>query len=131
MKYGETLRQRSIPAWSHRTSANLPYTARDGPGGFNGECAGAYHTDTSSADNIDYDDIKQFIKEGTTSGRGKTVSIPGRDDDKRLEFENSLFAIFADQHHRIDLFVRSKAGEIRRRIGELMALIQRPAMVEC
>ncbi|KAI7113917.1 hypothetical protein KC337_g17942, partial [Hortaea werneckii] len=72
MKYGETLRQRSIPAWSHH--------------------------------NIDYDDIKHFIKEGTTSGRGKTVSIPGRDDDKRLEFENSLFAIFAEQHHRIDLF---------------------------
>ncbi|KAI7542128.1 hypothetical protein KC331_g8151 [Hortaea werneckii] len=91
MKYGETLRQRSIPAWSHH--------------------------------NIDYDDIKHFIKEGTTSGRGKTVSIPGRDDDKRLEFEDSLFAIFADQHHRIDLFVRSKAGEIRRRIDHSKRLL--------
>ncbi|KAI7286131.1 hypothetical protein KC345_g1319 [Hortaea werneckii] len=91
MKYGETLRQRSIPAWSHH--------------------------------NIDYDDIKHFIKEGTTSGRGKTVSIPGRDDDKRLEFESSLFAIFAEQHHRIDLFVRSKAGEIRRRIDHSKRLL--------
>ena len=100
-------------------------------GGFNGRCAGAYHTDTSVADNIDYDDIKHFIKEGTTSGRGKSVSIPGRDDDKRLEFENSLFAIFAEQHHRIDLFVRSKAGEIRRRIGESMDPIRHLVRVEC
>ncbi|KAK5127372.1 hypothetical protein LTR85_006711 [Meristemomyces frigidus] len=84
MKYGETLRQRSIPAWSHH--------------------------------NIDYDDIKHFIKEQTTAGKGKTISIPGRNDEKLQQFENSLFAILADQHNRIDLFVRSKAGEIRRRL---------------
>ncbi|KAK4549662.1 hypothetical protein LTR36_004963 [Oleoguttula mirabilis] len=84
MKYGETLRQRSIPAWSHH--------------------------------NIDYDDIKHLIKEQTTAGQGKTISIPGRSDEKLQLFENSLFAILADQHNRIDLFVRSKAGEIRRRL---------------
>ncbi|EME44432.1 hypothetical protein DOTSEDRAFT_152287 [Dothistroma septosporum NZE10] len=84
MKYGETLRQRSIAAWSHH--------------------------------NIDYDDIKNFIKENTTPGKGKTVSVPGRGDDKLAEFENSLFNILADQHQRIDLFVKSKAGEIQRRL---------------
>ncbi|KXS97818.1 hypothetical protein AC578_10531 [Pseudocercospora eumusae] len=84
MKYGETLRQRSIPAWSHH--------------------------------NIDYDDIKHFIKENTTPGKGKTVSVPGKRDDKLQDFENALFHILADQHHRIDLFVRSKAGEIQRRL---------------
>ncbi|TKA82317.1 hypothetical protein B0A55_01466 [Friedmanniomyces simplex] len=84
MKYGETLRQRSIPAWSHY--------------------------------NIDYDDIKHFIKEETTSGKGKTVAVPGRPDEKLQQFEDSLFLILKDQHHRIDLFVRSKAGEIQRRL---------------
>nr|POE94289.1 uncharacterized protein CFP56_16529 [Quercus suber] len=84
MKYGETLRQRSIPAWSHH--------------------------------NIDYDDIKLFIKDHTTRGEGKSISIPGQPDETLLAFENSLFSILADQHHRIDLFVRSKAGEIRRRL---------------
>lgn len=84
MKYGETLRQRSIPAWSHY--------------------------------NIDYDDIKQLIKERTTPGKGKTISVPGRGDDKLAELEVTLFDILSDQHTRIDLFVRSKAGEIQRRL---------------
>ncbi|SMR64034.1 unnamed protein product [Zymoseptoria tritici ST99CH_1A5] len=101
MKYGETLRQRSIPEWSHH--------------------------------NIDYDDIKHFIKEHTTPGKGKTVSVPGRGDDKLVEFENALFHILADQHQRIDLFVRSKAGEIQRRLDhakkQLRALSSRQASV--
>ncbi|EME85053.1 uncharacterized protein MYCFIDRAFT_214933 [Pseudocercospora fijiensis CIRAD86] len=84
MKYGETLRQRSIPAWSHH--------------------------------NIDYDDIKHFIKENTTPGKGKSVSVPGKGDDKLEHFEHALFHILADQHHRIDLFARSKSGEIQRRL---------------
>ncbi|WPH00932.1 Hypothetical protein R9X50_00376600 [Acrodontium crateriforme] len=86
MKYGQTLQQRSIPAWSHH--------------------------------NIDYNDIKQVIKEQTTPGRGKTISVPGRGDDKLAQLEDSLFAILAEQHHRIDLFVRSKSGEIKRRLGD-------------
>lgn len=84
MKYGETLRQRSIPAWAHH--------------------------------NIDYDDIKHFIKENTTPGKGKSVSVPGRGEDKLFEFENALFHILQDQHERINLFVKSKAGEIQRRL---------------
>lgn len=72
-----------------------------------------------TADNIDYDDIKHFIKEHTTPGQGKSVSVPGRGDDKLVEFENALFHILADQHQRIDLFVKSKSGEIQRRLGEL------------
>ncbi|KAK5110121.1 hypothetical protein LTR62_006255 [Meristemomyces frigidus] len=84
MKYGETLRQRSIPAWSHH--------------------------------NIDYDDIKLYIKEQTTPGKGKTIVVPGRGEEKFHAFELSLFNTLREQHHRIDLFVRSKAGEIQRRL---------------
>jgi len=71
------------------------------------------------ADNIDYDDIKHFIKERTTPGQGKAVAVPGRGDDKADEFENDLFAILEEQHHRIDLFVKSKAREIQHRLGRL------------
>lgn len=49
--------------------------------------------------------------------------MPGRGDDKLVEFENALFHILADQHQRIDLFVRSKAGEIQRRLGELFCIL--------
>ena len=70
------------------------------------------------ADNIDYDVIKQYIKEQTSPGKDKVLSAPGRDRETPQEFEKSLFAVFADQHQRIDLFVRSKAGEIRRRLGK-------------
>lgn len=79
------------------------------------------------ADNIDYDDIKHFIKENTTPGQGKSISVPGRGDDKLAEFENALFHILADQHQRIDLFVKSKAGEIQRRLGEFLSCAMRGA----
>ncbi|KAK3678632.1 hypothetical protein LTR78_001930 [Recurvomyces mirabilis] len=68
------------------------------------------------ADNIDYDDIKLYIKEQTTPGKGKTISVPGRNDEKLQHFEHALFITLQDQHHRIDLFVKSKAGEIQRRL---------------
>lgn len=45
--------------------------------------------------------------------------MPGRGDDKADEFENDLFAILEEQHHRIDLFVKSKAREIQHRLGML------------
>jgi hypothetical protein len=62
--------------------------------------------------------VKHLIKEHTTPGKGKSVSVPGKTDNKLVDFENTLFAVLEDQHHRIDLFVRSKAGEIQRRLGE-------------
>ncbi|KAH7061466.1 hypothetical protein B0J12DRAFT_695610 [Macrophomina phaseolina] len=87
MKYGETLRQRSIPQWG-------PY-------------------------NVDYDEIKHLIKEHTTPGSGKAVSIPGQPDVNRGHFEDQLFEILAQEHRRIDLFVRSKSGEIERRLNHV------------
>lgn len=109
MKYGESLRQRSIPAWSH-----CKLCGARGKVPLHRELTSI----ASPADNIDYDDIKLFIKERTTVGKGKTIPVPGQADESLLETENELFSILEDQHHRIDLFVRSKAGEIRRRLGE-------------
>lgn len=72
-------------------------------------------------DNIDYDDIKHLIKEHTTPGSGKAVAIPGQGNQNDSEFEDHLFAVLAQEHRRIDLFVKSKTGEIERRLSECMA----------
>ncbi|KAL7274880.1 hypothetical protein RUND412_002195 [Rhizina undulata] len=61
--------------------------------------------------NLDYTEIKQLIKRDTT-GR-PLVKTPGA----RVEFESELFDVFMDQLSRIDLFVKSKAGEVDRRLG--------------
>ena len=87
MKYGQTLRSASVPAWQ--------------------------------AHNIEYEDIKHFIKEHTTTGNGKAVAIPGAGDDSAKNTEDDLFNILKDQNERITWFVKSKVGEIKRRLGHL------------
>ncbi|KAL8720240.1 MAG: hypothetical protein Q9225_002872 [Loekoesia sp. 1 TL-2023] len=89
MKYGETLQQRSIPEWENY--------------------------------NVDYNDLKRLIKIRTTRGQGEALTIPGHHNEaKALQaFEDEFFAELVDQHQRVDLFVRSKAGEINRRLVHL------------
>jgi hypothetical protein len=107
MKYGATLRQHSIPAWAHREHpclVQLHLVRADQP------------------DNIDYDDVKHYIKENTTAGNGNSISIPGAGDVRGKELEDNLSGILQQQHQRISLFVRSKTGEIERRLGEFLSL---------
>lgn len=84
MKYGESLQQRSVPAWR--------------------------------AHNIDYNNIKHFIKEHTSPGQGEGMFILGRDSEHFAEFGNELSAMFAQQHERINLFVKSKVCETEQRL---------------
>ena len=72
-------------------------------------------------DNVDYNEIKQLIKLRTSNATGQAIPIPGqKNDNKALEdFEEELYAELLDQHQRIDLFVRSKSGEIKRRLDHL------------
>jgi len=84
MKYGDTLRQRSIPEWGHY--------------------------------NIDYDYLKDLIKHQTTPGTNKAVSIPGQGGTSEEAFGNDFLKVLHAQHDRINLFVRSKSGEIERRL---------------
>ena len=65
------------------------------------------------ADNVDYDEIKHLIKEHTTPGSGKALAIPGQEDI----FEDLLNDELVEQHARVNLFIRSKSGEIERRLG--------------
>ncbi|CAN9289222.1 unnamed protein product [Alternaria alternata] len=87
MKYGDTLRQRSIPEWGHY--------------------------------NIDYDYLKDLIKHQTTPGTNKAVSIPGQGESTERAFGDTFFNVLSQQHDRINLFVRSKSGEIERRLEHI------------
>ncbi|KAF2872495.1 hypothetical protein BDV95DRAFT_386073 [Massariosphaeria phaeospora] len=101
MKYGDTLRQRSIPEWGHF--------------------------------NIDYDYLKELIKHHTTPGFGTAVSIPGQGETHERAFGDSFFVVLKAQHDRINLFVRSKSGEIERRlehIGKSLSLLHARSRTE-
>jgi hypothetical protein len=68
-------------------------------------------------ENVDYDAIKRLIKEYTTPGKSKAISIPGQGGEAEVDFENALYEILVEQHESIGLFVKSKSGEIDRRLG--------------
>jgi hypothetical protein len=74
--------------------------------------------ESSFADNVDYNDIKQLIKLHTTKDEAFPTPIPGREAESKEQrsFEDELELELCNQHKRIDLFVQSKAGEIGRRL---------------
>lgn len=69
-------------------------------------------------DNVDYNDIKRLIKIHTTKGQARATVIPGKQNEAIAiqKFEDELYVELYEQHQRIDLFVRSKSGEIARRL---------------
>ncbi len=71
------------------------------------------------ADNIDYNEIKHLIKIRTTRDQARAIDVPGKERGGTAlrEFESELYDELYEQYQRIDLFVRSKAGEIKRRLG--------------
>ena len=110
MKYGDTFVQRSTPKWGAcEISVNFHQSSN------------IANSLNPYLDNVDYNEIKKFIKTRTTKGQVQAVSIPGRQNghDTLETFENELFLELADQHRRIDLFVHSKSGEIARRLKDL------------
>ncbi|RDL37899.1 SPX-containing protein [Venustampulla echinocandica] len=73
--------------------------------------------------NIDYDTLKHMIKANTTRNAAQAVAIPGHLDDTLRRFESQFFDELCNQHERVDLFVRSKADEIHRRLGRDMDVL--------
>jgi hypothetical protein len=73
----------------------------------------------ATPDNIDYDYLKDLIKHQTTPGTNKAVSIPGQGASTERAFGDAFFKVLAEQHDRINLFVRSKSGEIERRLEHI------------
>lgn len=68
-------------------------------------------------DNIDYNSIKRLIKDNTSPGQGKAVSIPGTGDSVAKDFSNQLFLILNSEHDRVSLFIKSRWYEINSRLG--------------
>lgn len=90
MKFGETLYQRSIPQWA-------PY-------------------------NVDYNSLKRLIKQRTTETATEPVSIPGQGLSQSSVWQpldDELFPILKHEHDRAALFIRSKLGEINRRLAQV------------
>lgn len=69
------------------------------------------------ADNLDYGNIKKLIKEQTTPGKGKAISVPGHAADIAEDFEDQLLLVFYQEHERVSRFVKSKWYEINSRLG--------------
>lgn len=67
--------------------------------------------------NLDYNEICNLIKKNTI-GR-----IPVSNPNSKTEFDDELFDVLLEQLERIELFVKSKAGEIDRRIAQCQKAI--------
>ncbi|KAL3424615.1 spx domain-containing protein [Phlyctema vagabunda] len=75
--------------------------------------------------NIDYDELKNLIKANTTKNQGQAIAIPGQGDTALQKFEAVFFEELTNQHDRVDLFVKSKADEIGRRLQFLQKSVLR------
>ncbi|KAK3682104.1 hypothetical protein B0T22DRAFT_276055 [Podospora appendiculata] len=75
--------------------------------------------------NIDYNALKHYIKANTTKDQATAIAIPGHHDASLAKFEAELYGELSGQHDRVDLFVKSKADEISRRLQHLSSRIHR------
>ena len=85
----------------------------------------------ATPDNVDYNDIKRLIKLRTTQSQGQAKTIPGSNNESKAlhAFEDELYRELRDQHQRIDLFVKSKAGEVGRRLGRHLELPRKDSLL--
>jgi SPX domain protein involved in polyphosphate accumulation len=81
-----------------------------------------------TADNIDYDYLKELIKHQTTPGTNRAVSIPGQGESTERAFRETFLLVLQAQHDRINLFVRSKSGEIERRLDHISKSLEQLRM---
>ena len=76
-------------------------------------------------DNLDYDYLKDLIKHQTTSGTSRALSIPGQGESSEKAFGGTFYRDLKAQHDRVNLFVRSKSGEIQRRLEHIYKSLKR------
>ena len=68
-------------------------------------------------DNIDYNKLKDYIKQHTTKGQAQAVAIPGQPDEALQRFEDFFCNELKAQHEAVDLFVNMKAAEFKRKLS--------------
>ncbi|KAK7903477.1 hypothetical protein LTR67_001497 [Exophiala xenobiotica] len=69
--------------------------------------------------NVKYNEIKHLIKTRTSAGVAVPVGIPVQGKSKWEELENELFRLLEAEYDNVTLFLRSKQGEIERRLAYL------------
>jgi hypothetical protein len=71
--------------------------------------------------------LKHLIKERTTNIKTNPVAIPGQGpaSDAWTQLESELFPILWQQHDRVSLFIKSKYGEITRRLDQVDRQLRR------
>jgi hypothetical protein len=62
--------------------------------------------------------MKNLIKLHTMEDQGQAIAIPEQADIASKKFEDLLFNELSHQHDCVDLFFKSKADEISRRLRE-------------
>lgn len=78
-----------------------------------------------SLHNIDYNNLKHYIKVHTTRDQATAIAIPGQPDGSLKRFEDELYLELCLQHDRVGLFVATKADEITRRLQHVSDQIHR------
>jgi len=72
-----------------------------------------------AAYNVKYNELKHLIKTRTSAGVVVPVGIPVQGKSKWEELENELFRLLEAEYDNVTLFLRSKQGEIERRLAYL------------
>ncbi|RMZ84287.1 hypothetical protein DV738_g730, partial [Chaetothyriales sp. CBS 135597] len=75
-----------------------------------------------SAYNVKYNELKHLIKLSTQGSLGTAalpVGIPSATSHRWQPLEDDLFPILRDEHNNVALFIKSKQGEIDRRLAHL------------
>ncbi|KIX04675.1 uncharacterized protein Z518_05545 [Rhinocladiella mackenziei CBS 650.93] len=72
-----------------------------------------------AAYNFKYNEIKHLIKNKTSAGVAVPVDIPTQGKSRWEELDNQLFKVLQAEYDNVTLFLRSKQGEIERRLAHL------------
>ena len=77
-----------------------------------------------AAYNVNYNQLKHLIKVRTSTGSAIPVSIPSASVSRWHDLENELYSVIEQEYENVALFLRSKQGEIERRLSHLEKQVQ-------
>ncbi|KIV88749.1 hypothetical protein PV10_08400 [Exophiala mesophila] len=72
-----------------------------------------------AAYNFKYNELKHLIKSRTSAGHAVPLDIPSHGKSRWEELDTQLLKLLQDEYDNITLFLRSKQGEIDRRLSHL------------
>lgn len=69
--------------------------------------------------NVKYNELKYLIKQRTSAGSSLPISVPTAGSSRWQDLENELYPIINREYENVSLFLRTKQGEIGRRLAYL------------